>query len=109
MPRLITLILLALAVVACDGTTREEWLHGTWSLAYNPQRDSEDELSFGRDGTVSIHTARDQLIRGKYQVSEDDLAMVLDVDGKVVEVHFEISPDRSRLVYPNGAYYTKRE
>lgn len=102
-------ILLALALIACGEVSREEWLHGTWFLAHNPQQDSEDELSFSRDGTVAIHTARGEVIRGKYLVSEGDLSLVLDMNGRPLEVHFEIAPDHSRLTYQNGAYYAKRE
>lgn len=101
-------LLLALVLAACgDPAAREEWLHGTWTLAHNPQGDSNDVLRFARDGTVAIHTENDQVIHGNYSVTADDLALTLDVDARNVDVHFEISDDRSRLVYSTGAYYTR--
>lgn len=106
---LLSLILAAaLLTAACGGAEGETWLHGTWTLAYNPGHDSEDELTFKPDGTVSIRTADDHRIQGSYRVKDRTLLLRLDVKGEEVAVPFEIAPDRARLTYETGAYYTRR-
>ncbi len=86
----------------------QQWLHGTWELTFNPDRDDEDNLVFDEDGVVRILTADNRVLNGRYQVSDNDLLLVLVVNDKPVDVSFEISPDKTRLVYRNGAYYTKK-
>ena len=85
-----------------------EWLHGTWELAYNPAHDSDDELTFQPDGTVLVVSEDQHQTKGKYELSDTDLT--LEFPGRIepIEVHFEASPDHSRLTYHNGAYYTKK-
>lgn len=107
------LAILVLAVAALTAgcgnpAERETWLHGDWRLAYNPSHDSDDELSFTPDGTVAIHTADARLIKGKYFVRDQNLLLLLEGQGRVIDVQFQISHDRTRLTYQNGAYYTRR-
>jgi len=102
------LVLALVTVMGCGNANREEWLHGTWELAYNPDGDDEDRLIFDPRGKVAIQTFDDQVIEGNYAVADNDLALLLQTDRKDIEVHFEISPDRSRLIYHSGAYYTKK-
>jgi hypothetical protein len=104
-------VLGAAMTAACDSgadPAAQQWLHGTWELTFNPDRDSEDDLVFDKDGSVQIHTANKRIIDGRYMVSDNELLMALIVNDKPVEVRFEISPDKSRLVYRNGAYYMKK-
>lgn len=104
-------LLLGALVSACDSAgdpAAQQWLHGTWELTFNPDRDSEDDLVFSRDGGVQVHTLTRQVIPGKYRVVGDELQLVLVVNDKHVEVGFGISPDKSRLTYSNGAYYMKK-
>ncbi len=109
MIRLLIPICLTLLLFACGGDNRHDWLHGDWVLTYNPQRDSQDTLRFEPSGKVYILVSSEKPdIRGRYQVSDEGLDMLLNVDDRIVEAHFDISPDRSRLIYHNGAYYTKR-
>lgn len=111
MPTVIAVLLLAVLAAACGnggGDTAHAWLHGTWELTFNPEHDSEDDLEFRRDGSVRVHTENKHIIDGMYQVSNDELLMVLVVNDKPVDVRFEISPDRTRLTYKNGAWYTKK-
>jgi hypothetical protein len=107
---LATLIILAAALTAACGDSdgRPEWLHGTWELAFNPDRDSEDELTFNPNGTVVVQTADGRQISGQYQVNGLDLLLLLQPERNVVDVHFEIAPDHTRLVYKSGAYYIKK-
>lgn len=104
-------LLLSTMLAACDSSEdpgAQQWLHGTWELNFNPDRDDQDDLTFREDGTVRIDTANERIVNGKYQVSGNDLLLVLVVNDKPVEVHFEVSQDKSRLVYGNGAYYVKK-
>lgn len=101
----------AMFAAACDRAGdpgAQQWLHGVWELTFNPARDSEDDLVFTADGSVQVHTGDNRVITGQYRVNGDDLMLVLLVNDKPVEVHFEIAPDHSRLTYDNGAYYTRR-
>lgn len=93
-------------VAACG--KHPEWLHGTWELAYNPAHDSEDELTFNPDGTVVVESEDQHQTKGKYELSDSDLTLVFPGRIDPIEVHFEASPDHSRLTYHNGAYYTKK-
>jgi hypothetical protein len=110
MPRLFASALLTLLLAACGGdAARHEWLHGEWVLTYNPQRDSEDMLRFEPSGKVSVLLSSGKKdIQGRYHVSEQGVEMMLEVDERLVDAHFDVSPDRSRLIYHNGAYYTRR-
>ncbi len=110
-PAVAFILLLTAMTTACDSGSdpaAEEWLHGTWELTFNPERDSEDALVFNRNGFVQVHTANKRVIDGSYQMSSNTLLIVLVVNDQPVDVRFEISPDKSRLVYENGAYYTKK-
>jgi len=105
----VCVVLMAAALtVACDSSGRETWLHGTWTLAYNPGHDTEDVLTFNPDGTVSIRTAGDHRIGGKYRVNGESLLMAVEGKNGPVAVQFAISPDRARLTYETGAYFTKQ-
>lgn len=103
-------LVLALALTAaCNNTARETWLHGAWKLSYNPGHDSDDELTFRPDGTLEIHTAADQRINGKYHVNDQTLILLVENKGDTIGVEFTISPDRARLTYESGAYYTRKD
>lgn len=105
------LLCVALIVTACNSggdPAAQQWLHGAWELTFNPDRDSKDDLIFASDGSMKIHTENKQVIDGKYRVEGDELAMVVIVNDKPVDVRFDISPDKSRLTYSNGAYYMKK-
>lgn len=107
--RAIMVLLAAVLTAGCGSDAgRAEWLHGTWALAFNPDHDSDDELTFHPNGTVEIHTADGRRISGQYQVARQDLALLLSPGQFPIDVHFEISPDHTRLVYPSGAYYMKK-
>ncbi len=110
MTRLILIFGIALSLLACGGEqARHEWLHGDWALTHNPQNDSEDSLRFERSGKVSVLVSSGgRNIHGRYHVSEQGVEMLLEVGERLVDVHFDVSPDHSRLIYHNGAYYTKR-
>jgi hypothetical protein len=106
----LAIVILATAALtaACGNPAQQEtWLHGTWGLAYNPGLDSDDELAFRPDGTVEIHTADDQRIKGSYHVKDQALLLLLEGNSKIIDVQFQISPDHTRLTYQTGAYYTK--
>lgn len=104
------LVLAAAALTAaCDsGAKQATWLHGTWTLAYNPGHDSDDVLTFNPDGTVAIRTADDHHISGKYRVQDQTLILLVEVKDDTIGVQFEIAPDHARLTYESGAYYTKK-
>ncbi len=104
----LALVMLAAACDRAGDPGAQQWLHGVWELTFNPARDSEDDLVFTGDGSVQVHTEDNRVINGQYRVNGDDLMLVLLVNDKPVEVHFEIAPDHSRLTYGNGAYYTRR-
>lgn len=104
-------LLLTALIAGCgsdNDTVSQQWLHGAWELTFNPDRDSDDELVFKPNGLVRVHTESNRDFEGKYQVSDDTLIMVMIVNDVPVEVRFGISPDKTRLVYENGAYYMKK-
>jgi hypothetical protein len=103
-------LLLALALLAgCDDSAKEAtWLHGTWTLAYNPGHDSDDSLTFTPDGTVSIATPDARHFKARYRLKDQTLSMLIDGKEGVTSVPFEISPDHARLTYETGAYYTRK-
>lgn len=110
--RLAALTVLAFIVMfsGCSGNEAEKhaWLHGTWELTFNPDNDDSDVLTFKPDGTVTVDTIDGRQISGQYAVLDQELALTLVSNQKIVDVRFTISPDQSRLIYENGAYYTRR-
>ena len=110
--RLIVVMLIAGMTAACFGgpnPDQEKWLHGSWELTFNPEHDDSDVLIFKDDGTVMVRTADGRNISGKYAVFDKELAVTLVMNNKIIDVKFQISPDQSRLIYENGAYYTKQQ
>lgn len=101
--------LLLTALLSACGGPEHAWLEGTWTLAHNPQGDSEDTLDFDSRGRVIIHTEADETLRGRYELTGDMLNMSIDLDGRSVEAGFTVSPDRKRLTYHTGAYYMRAE
>lgn len=103
------LILAAMALAACSSdAARATWLHGTWTLAFNPAHDSEDVLTFHPNGKVEIRTADTHHIKGTYRLQDRDLLLLLEGRNGTIDARFEISPDHTRLVYSSGAYYTRQ-
>ncbi|MCC6302196.1 MAG: hypothetical protein IT489_05285 [Gammaproteobacteria bacterium] len=103
-------LLMAVALAACGSdASRAAWLHGTWTLAFNPAHDSEDVLTFRPDGKIEIRTADARRIDGIYHL--EDRALLLRLEGRngTIDAQFEVSPDHTRLTYPSGAYYTKQD
>lgn len=100
--------LLVAALPACSGP-EDTWLSGTWTLAHNPQQDSADVLEFDGRGRITIRTSDGQSLRGRYQLADDMLNIVLEREGRPIEASFNVSPDRKRLVYHTGAYYLREE
>lgn len=91
-----------------SGAKEAVWLHGTWELTHNPDNDSSDTLVFKDDGTVTVQTEDGRQIPGKYLVDENKLKMTLDTGRNVIDVEFTVSADKSKLIYSNGAFYTKQ-
>ncbi len=101
-------LLLGALLTACGGS-EQPWLQGTWTLAHNPQQDSEDVLEFDGRGRVTIRTAGGETLRGRYELSGDMLSLSIERDGREAEADFEVSSDRRRLTYHTGAYYLRAE
>jgi hypothetical protein len=108
LPLILAGLLLAALLTACDGP-EHAWLKGTWTLAHNPQQDSEDVLEFDGRGRITIRTANGESLRGRYELVGDALHISVEREGRGVEAGFEVSPDRKRLKYHNGAYYERAE
>lgn len=106
------LMFLALATVGACGSDSDPagqaWLHGTWVLTFNPDRDSRDDLVFRDNGGVEVHTEDNRVVNGIYRIRDDQLVLLLEIKDQVVDVNFDIAPDKSRLTYKNGAYYTRQ-
>jgi len=98
-------------VSACSYTSGSKdavWLHGVWELTHNPDKDDEDKLDFKDDGTVIVRTEDGREIHGKYLIDENHLKMTLAAPKNIVDVDFTISEDKKKLIYENGAFYTKQ-
>lgn len=106
---LLLMMLLTLVLVACSGTTPEAapWLLGRWQVSYNPNNDDNDVMVFQPDAMVTIETEDGRTLPGQYQIKQDQLLLLIQVGQRNVETGFTISAARDRLVYKNGAYYTK--
>jgi len=103
--------LMVVAMSACSGMGCDNdavWLHGTWELTHNPDKDDSDILVFKDDGTVTVKTEDGREIPGKYLVDDNRLKMTLATARNVIDVEFTISQDKTKLLYQNGAFYTKR-
>jgi len=104
--------LILACLTACSYTSGAKdavWLHGVWELTHNPDKDAADNLLFKDDGTVVVHTEDGREIPGKYLIDENLLKMTLATGRDVIDVEFTISADKSKLIYRNGAFYTKQK
>lgn|GEM_PF-2350114 len=100
-------LLLILMLAACAGSETPSWLQGRWQVAYNPNNDDSDDLVFLPGSRVSIETEDGRTLEGRYQIKQDQLLMQIQVGQRNVETRFRISSAHDRLLYKNGAYYTK--
>ena len=103
------MIVILSACTYTSGAKEAVWLHGVWELTHNPDNDSADKLIFKDDGTVVVQTEDGREIPGKYLIEEDQLKMTLATERDVIDVDFTISADKSKLIYKNGAFYTKQK
>lgn len=94
---------------ACSGGRNAEvaWLVGSWELTHNPEHDDEDVLVFDDDGNVRIQTVDGRTLQGQYLLEGQQLKVVLKLSRNVVETSFDVNPEKTRLTYENGAYYTR--
>lgn len=102
--------LLLIGSVACTEPDRGEapdWLAGSWELTHNPTGDDEDVLIFDEQGQVTVQTEDKRRLHGRYHVKDSTLLLLLMIGNRQVETQFELDHGNQRLVYKNGAYYTK--
>jgi len=106
-------LLAAIFFVSLSGCFEEEkvdtsWVLGTWELTHNPEKDDQDKLVFDFDETVTVLAEKGGKLQGSYQYTGSKLKISLPTQRKTIEVEFEVSSDRSKLIYESGAYYTKK-
>lgn len=103
--------MLFVLISACSYTSDSKdavWLHGVWVLTHNPGKDDDDKLDFKDDGTVIVRTQDGREIHGKYLIDENHLKMTLVTPKNLLDAEFTISEDKTKLIYENGAFYTKQ-
>lgn len=109
----ITCVICALCFVifsACSGsnnTAEVGWLHGTWQVSHNPENDDEDDMVFMADGKVLIKSKQGDL-KGYYAVEGRLLRMLITVNGKPVPTEFRVSQNNAKLIFKNGAEYSRK-
>lgn len=84
------------------------WVLGTWELTHNPEKDDQDKLVFDSDESVTVLAEKGGKLPGSYRYTNGKLTISLPTKRKTIEVEFEVSSDRSKLIYESGAYYTKK-
>lgn len=95
---------------ACSGANNAaeaSWLHGTWQVSHNPKNDDEDDMVFTDDGEVTIKTKQGDLA-GYYAVEGRLLRMLVTVNGKPVPTEFRVSQNNDKLIFKNGAEYSRK-
>lgn len=107
---LIAVMMLAIVSGCESGGEKQDlsWVLGKWELAHNPENDDEDVLIFDSDDSVTVLAEKGGKLEGNYAVTGDRLKISLPVQRKTIEVEFEVSSDRSKLIYKSGAYYMKK-
>lgn len=105
--RVVSGLLLILMLAACAGSETPAWLLGRWQVSYNPNNDDSDVLVFLPGSRVNIETEDGRTLEGRYQIKQDQLLMLIQVGQRNVETRFKVSSAHDRLLYKNGAYYTK--
>lgn len=83
------------------------WLLGRWHVAFNPGHDANDVLQFQTNNRVKIETEAGQLLKGFFQIEQDELILMIDVGRRNVEIRLRISASHEQLIFSNGAYYLK--
>lgn len=92
---------------AVSAPQREEWLHGTWELTYDPDKSPTDWLIFAADGTVEVKMADGRVIGGRYALEGSSLTLTINMGFKKISIPLNVSTDRTRISNESGAYYTK--
>lgn len=100
-------IFLLAACSGADDAKNATWLHGTWQVTHNPQSDDEDDMVFRDDGKVVIITQHGDL-EGEYAVAGTILRMLVTVNQKPVLTEFKISENKDKLIFKNGAEYSRK-
>lgn len=104
-------ISLLLLVGGCENGGGEQdgsWVLGKWEVAHNPENDDEDILIFDSDDTVTVLAEKGGKLEGSYTIAGNLVKISIPVERKTIEVEFQVSSDRSKLIYESGAYYMKR-
>lgn len=107
---LVLIILFSSNVYADDNS----WLLGEWEMAYDPDGDTKDILSFSEGGefrTTEASTGRQ--VKGRYVVKSDVINLSLISKGKIfMKLKLTYTDKRDKLFYnpektDDPAYYTK--
>lgn len=88
-------------------TIREEWLHGTWELAYDPDNNDKDWIVFGKLGKFILKGPKGPDYEGYYSIKSNKLILGIKVNDRVRTTEMAISDDRTKLTNESGAYYRR--
>ncbi len=86
---------------------RDEWLHGTWELTYDPDKSPTDWLIFAADSSVEVETEDGRVISGRYVLDGSSLTLTMSLSFRDISIPLQVSSDRSQISNESGAYYTK--
>jgi hypothetical protein len=87
-----------------------EWLYGSWKLAYDPDHpDSpeEERIIFKRFGSLTFEDYRGSSYSGFYTLTDDKILLNLKIKNKDITMEMSVSADKGKLLNKTGAYYTK--
>jgi len=84
-----------------------DWLHGTWELTYDPDKNDKDWMVFSKFGKVILKGSTGPSVEGFYSIKDNRLILGFNIKNKVREIDMTISNDKSKLTNKSGAYYTR--
>lgn len=110
---LLLLVVVATAFMAYayfyqDDPAQASWLHGMWTLSYDPDGNTKDYMEFFRDGQVDLKSTPSQSYKSCVYASKiGHVTITCEVKGKDFKIALELSPTKDRLTNSSGAYYLK--
>jgi len=114
MAKRICLVLLMLTVSTISHADSKAWLYGDWEMAYDPDGDSKDVLTFSEGGGFrTTEASTGKTIEGMYQVGSSAIDIRLVHQGRIfMTLRLDYDSEKNKLYYNpektgDPAYYMR--
>ena len=84
-----------------------DWLVGTWELAFDPDGNPKDWLIFDERKQVVSRGPDGRTTSGTHRFTGDEVSLFFIVGSRSLQIPLAVSENGSRLTNASGAYYIK--